>query len=127
MIAITQKPEPYKLSVHQILSTIGSILKTLEQTGITREYNNDRSPKEIDIEERLSGLIKGVFKESPEDTVEVYLLGRENVTLIHIEDKDRVVLAGEFLSRKLHPDYVRAVITGIRLKQKIKELEETDE
>ena len=29
--------------------------------------------------------------------------------------------------QKLHPDYVRAVITGIRLKQKIKELEETDE
>ena len=95
MITITQKPEPYKLSVHQILSTIGSILKILEETGITREYNDDRSPKEIDIKQKLSGLIKDVFKESPEDTVEVYLLGRENVTLIHIEDKDRVVLAGE--------------------------------
>ena len=71
MIAITQKPEPYKLTVHQIFSTVGSILKTLEETGIIREYNDDRSPKEIDIREKLSGLIKDAFKESPEDTVEV--------------------------------------------------------
>lgn len=76
MIAITQKPEPYKLSVHQILSTVGSILKTLEETGTIREYNVDRSPKEVDIKEKLSGLIKDVFKESPEDEVEVYLLDR---------------------------------------------------